>query len=91
MHSARPPKWKYRTIEPPKGLTKRETIDPTAELNELDAVPIAAFDEESVAPIEEQVSPIAMVDRQPRFPFRRLQGRDHGGSLGWLSRSGSRR
>lgn len=31
----RPPKWEYKALELPKGLTKRETIDPTAELNEL--------------------------------------------------------
>ncbi|WP_224337787.1 DUF4177 domain-containing protein [Haloprofundus halobius] len=31
------PAWEYKTIEPPKGLTKRETIDPTAELNDLGA------------------------------------------------------
>ncbi|WP_135304174.1 DUF4177 domain-containing protein [Haloarcula amylovorans] len=29
------PKWEYKTFEPPKGLTKRETVDPTDELNEL--------------------------------------------------------
>jgi hypothetical protein len=29
--------WEYTAIEPPKGLTKRETVDPTAELNELGA------------------------------------------------------
>ncbi|WP_049972652.1 DUF4177 domain-containing protein [Haladaptatus cibarius] len=35
MVTSRPPKWEYKTLEPPKGLTKRETIDPTAELNRL--------------------------------------------------------
>ena len=29
--------WEYKTIEPPKGLTKREAVDPTAELNRLGA------------------------------------------------------
>ncbi|WP_311136819.1 DUF4177 domain-containing protein [Natronosalvus rutilus] len=27
--------WEYKTLEPPKGLTKRETVDPTDELNRL--------------------------------------------------------
>ncbi len=27
--------WEYKTLEPPKGLTKRETVDPTEELNRL--------------------------------------------------------
>lgn len=27
--------WEYKTIEPPKGLTMRETVDPTEELNRL--------------------------------------------------------
>ena len=30
-------RWEYETIEPPKGLTKRETIDPTDRLNDLGA------------------------------------------------------
>lgn len=30
-------RWEYKTIEPPKGLTKRETVDPTEELNRLGA------------------------------------------------------
>ncbi|WP_226041423.1 DUF4177 domain-containing protein [Natrinema sp. DC36] len=29
--------WEYKTLEPPKGLTKRETVDPTDELNRLGA------------------------------------------------------
>lgn len=29
--------WEYKTLEPPKGLTKRETVDPTTELNHLGA------------------------------------------------------
>lgn len=37
MVTDRPPKWEYKALEPPKGLTKRETIDPTAQLNELGA------------------------------------------------------
>jgi hypothetical protein len=37
MATDRPPKWEYKSIEPPKGLTKRETVDPTARLNELGA------------------------------------------------------
>ena len=37
MGTKRPPNWEYRALEPPKGLTKRETIDPTTELNELGA------------------------------------------------------
>ncbi|AGN00063.1 hypothetical protein L593_00540 [Salinarchaeum sp. Harcht-Bsk1] len=32
-----PRQWEYHTIEPPKGLTKRETVDPTEELNRLGA------------------------------------------------------
>ncbi|WP_089825616.1 DUF4177 domain-containing protein [Halogranum amylolyticum] len=31
------PTWEYKTIEPPKGLTKREVVDPTDELNRLGA------------------------------------------------------
>lgn len=30
-----PQQWEYKTLEPPKGLTKRETVDPTDELNRL--------------------------------------------------------
>ncbi|WP_232688739.1 DUF4177 domain-containing protein [Halobacterium zhouii] len=30
-------KWEYQTLEPPKGLTKRETVDPTEEMNRLGA------------------------------------------------------
>ncbi|AUV83827.1 hypothetical protein C2R22_00395 [Salinigranum rubrum] len=37
MDGNNPSKWEYKTLEPPKGLTKRETIDPTEELNELGA------------------------------------------------------
>ncbi|MFC5971083.1 DUF4177 domain-containing protein [Halomarina salina] len=37
MGSDHPPAWEYTAIEPPKGLTKRETIDPTERLNELGA------------------------------------------------------
>lgn len=37
MGSENTPTWEYRTLEPPKGLTKRETIDPTEELNRLGA------------------------------------------------------
>jgi len=37
MGAHRLPKWEYKTLEPPKGLTKRETIDPTDELNRLGA------------------------------------------------------
>lgn len=32
-----PQQWEYETLEPPKGLTKRETVDPTDELNRLGA------------------------------------------------------
>jgi hypothetical protein len=35
MVGNRPVKWEYKTLEPPKGLTKRETIDPSEQLNEL--------------------------------------------------------
>ncbi len=35
MDRDKPPKWEYKALEPPKGLTKRETVDPTAELNRL--------------------------------------------------------
>jgi hypothetical protein len=35
--STRIPNWEYRTVEPSKGLTKRETVDPTEQLNELGA------------------------------------------------------
>ncbi|MFC6731730.1 DUF4177 domain-containing protein [Haladaptatus sp. DYSN1] len=27
--------WEYKTIQPPRGSTKKEATDPTAELNEL--------------------------------------------------------
>lgn len=37
MARRQPPKWEYRTVEPPKGLTKREVVDPTEVLNELGA------------------------------------------------------
>lgn len=37
MGTDRPQKWEYKSLEPPKGLTKRETIDPTEELNRLGA------------------------------------------------------
>jgi hypothetical protein len=37
MTSSRRPDWEYTAIEPPKGLTKRETVDPTERLNELGA------------------------------------------------------
>ena len=37
MGTTEPPKWEYKTLEPPKGLTKRETIDPAEQLNELGA------------------------------------------------------
>lgn len=37
MGTGQPPKWEYKALEPPKGLTKRETIDPTDALNELGA------------------------------------------------------
>lgn len=37
MAPERPPTWEYKTIEPPKGLTKREAVDPTAVLNDLGA------------------------------------------------------
>lgn len=29
--------WEYKALEPPMGLTKRETVDPTDELNRLGA------------------------------------------------------
>lgn len=29
--------WEYETLEPPTGLTKREAVDPTPELNRLGA------------------------------------------------------
>ncbi|MFC6723148.1 DUF4177 domain-containing protein [Halobium palmae] len=37
MSTDRRPSWEYKALEPPKGLTKRETVDPTDELNELGA------------------------------------------------------
>ena len=37
MTDERIQKWEYKTLEPAKGLTKRETVDPTDELNELGA------------------------------------------------------
>lgn len=37
MCTAGRPTWEYKALEPPKGLTKREVVDPTAELNELGA------------------------------------------------------
>lgn len=30
-------RWEYRTLRPPRGSTKKEAQDPTAELNELGA------------------------------------------------------
>jgi hypothetical protein len=32
-----PTQWEYKTLEPPQGLTKREIVDPTDELNRLGA------------------------------------------------------
>jgi hypothetical protein len=32
-----PREWEYETLEPPKGLTERETVDPKRELNRLGA------------------------------------------------------
>jgi len=29
--------WEYRSLEPPRGSTAREVVDPTAELNRLGA------------------------------------------------------
>jgi len=37
MDSEIPQQWEYRTLEPPKGLTMRETVDPTEELDALGA------------------------------------------------------
>lgn len=37
MDSETPRQWEYKTLDPPKGLTKRETVDPTDELNRLGA------------------------------------------------------
>lgn len=37
VDSETPRQWEYRTLDPPKGLTKRETVDPTDELNRLGA------------------------------------------------------
>ncbi|SFR61776.1 hypothetical protein [Halogeometricum limi] len=37
MSDDRPVEWEYKAVEPPKGLTKREAIDPTDRLNELGA------------------------------------------------------
>jgi hypothetical protein len=35
MDSSRHQQWEYETLEPSKGLTKRETVDPKEQLNEL--------------------------------------------------------
>ena len=35
MVGNQPVKWEYKALEPPKGLTNRETINPTEQLNEL--------------------------------------------------------
>jgi hypothetical protein len=37
MERESPRTWEYRTLEPPKGLTRREAVDPTEELNRLGA------------------------------------------------------
>ena len=37
MATNAPKQWEYETLEPPKGLTKRETVDPKEELNRLGA------------------------------------------------------
>ena len=37
MRSREPQQWEYETLEPPKGVTKREAVDPQAELNRLGA------------------------------------------------------
>ena len=37
MVTTAPQQWEYETLEPPKGLTKRETVDPKEELNRLGA------------------------------------------------------
>lgn len=37
MDSDTPQRWEYRTLEPPKGLTMRESVDPTEELDALGA------------------------------------------------------
>ena len=35
MTNRDPPEWEYKAVEPTKGLTKREAVNPTAQLNEL--------------------------------------------------------
>ena len=37
MTENRPVKWEYRSIEPPRDSAKKESADPTADLNELGA------------------------------------------------------
>lgn len=37
MDDVRSRRWEYKTLEPPKGLTRREAVDPTEELNRLGA------------------------------------------------------
>lgn len=37
MATDTPRQWEYETLEPPKGLTKREAVDPKQELNRLGA------------------------------------------------------
>ncbi len=37
MSANRPHRWEYRSLEPPRDSAKKESADPTAELNELGA------------------------------------------------------
>ena len=37
MNTNRQVKWEYRSLEPPRESTKKESADPTARLNELGA------------------------------------------------------
>lgn len=37
MERSAPRQWEYETLEPPKGLTKREAVDPKEALNRLGA------------------------------------------------------
>jgi hypothetical protein len=37
MATDAPREWEYETLEPPKGSTMRETVDPKQELNRLGA------------------------------------------------------
>ena len=37
MSANRPDRWEYRTLEPPRDSAKKESADPTEELNELGA------------------------------------------------------